>query len=106
MAYRFHGRQKTYSIGPYGNGKDGGVSLAAARRSATMSRRQAAQDPPVDPSIEKQFERHRQAAERPFGEDIDGWLAEKKTEKIKRGKLVVVRSANTNTICTPYGPAI
>jgi hypothetical protein len=23
MGYRFHSRQKTYSIGPYGNGKDG-----------------------------------------------------------------------------------
>ena len=32
MGYRFHGRQKTYSIGPYGNGKDGTFSLADARR--------------------------------------------------------------------------
>ena len=32
MDYRFHGRQKTYSIGPYGNGKDGTFSLADARR--------------------------------------------------------------------------
>jgi len=32
MAYRFHSRQKTYSIGPYGNGKDGTFSLADARR--------------------------------------------------------------------------
>ncbi len=38
MAYRFHGRQKTYSIGAYGNGKDGGASLAAAVRSGTMQR--------------------------------------------------------------------
>jgi len=30
--YRFHGRQKTYSIGPYGNGRDGTFSLADARR--------------------------------------------------------------------------
>ena len=32
MDYRFHGRQKTYSIGPYGNGRDGTFSLADARR--------------------------------------------------------------------------
>jgi hypothetical protein len=32
MGYRFHTRQKTYSIGPYGNGKDGTFSLADARR--------------------------------------------------------------------------
>ena len=92
-------RQKTYSIDRYGNDKDGGVSLVGCTEtSATSPRTKLAQDPPVDPSIEKQFERHRQAAERPFGEDIDGWLAEKKTEKIKRGKLVAVRSATTNAL--------
>lgn len=32
MGYRFHSRQKTYSIVPYGNGKDGTFSLADARR--------------------------------------------------------------------------
>ena len=32
MDYRFRGRQKTCSIGPYGNGKDGTFSLADARR--------------------------------------------------------------------------
>jgi integrase len=96
MAYRFHGRQKTYSIGVYGN--DGGISLATARQKRDIAKAKLAQDPPVDPSIEKQFERHRQAAERPFCEDVDGWLAEKKTEKIKRGKLVTVRSATTNTL--------
>ena len=94
MAYRFHGRQKTYSIGPYGNGKDGGFSLAPARQKRDAAKALLAQDPPVDPSIEKQFEKHRQAAERPFGEWIDEWLAAKKTEKIKRGKLVTVRSAD------------
>ena len=31
-------------------------------------------------------------------EDIDGWLAEKKTEKIRRGRLVTVRSATTNVL--------
>ena len=45
--------------------------------------------PPVDPSIEKPLERHRQAVERPFDVWIDEWLAEK---KIKRGRLVTVRS--------------
>ena len=95
MAYRFHGRQKTYSIGPYGNGSDGTVSLATARQKRDAAKALLTQDRPVDPSIEKQFERHRQAAERPFGVWIDEWLAEKKTEKIKRGRLVTVRSSQT-----------
>ncbi|MEY9395671.1 hypothetical protein ABIF66_006350 [Bradyrhizobium japonicum] len=51
--------------------------------------------PPADRSIEKQFERHRQAVERPFGVWIDQWPAEKKIEKIKRGRLVAVRSPET-----------
>lgn len=38
MDDRFHGRQKTYSIGPYGNGKDGTFSLADARRN-TLNKR-------------------------------------------------------------------
>jgi integrase len=95
MAYRLHGRQKTLSIGPYGNGNDGTFSLATARQKRDAAKALLAQNPPVDPSIEKQFERHRQAAERPFSVWIDEWLAEKKTEKIKRGRLVTVRSRET-----------
>ncbi|MDA9497688.1 tyrosine-type recombinase/integrase [Bradyrhizobium sp. CCBAU 11357] len=95
MAYRFHGRQKTYSIGSYGNGSDGTISLAGARQKRDAAKALLAQDRPVDPSIEKQFERHRQAAERPFGMWIDEWLADKRTEKIKRGRLVTVRSPET-----------
>jgi hypothetical protein len=34
MGYRFDTRQKTYSIGPYGNGKDGTFSLSDARRAS------------------------------------------------------------------------
>ncbi|WP_347337406.1 Arm DNA-binding domain-containing protein, partial [Bradyrhizobium jicamae] len=71
MAYRFHGRQKTYSIGPYGNGNDGTFTLATARQKRDVAKALLAQDPPVDPSIEKQFARRRQAAERPFGASID-----------------------------------
>lgn len=32
MAYRFRGRQKTYSIGPYGNGNDGRTCLPSFER--------------------------------------------------------------------------
>jgi len=39
MGYRFHSHQKTYSIGPYGNGKDGTFSLADARRERDIPRR-------------------------------------------------------------------
>ncbi|KRR13655.1 hypothetical protein CQ12_40570 [Bradyrhizobium jicamae] len=55
MAYRFLGRQKTYSIGPYGNGNDGTFSVATARQKRDAAKVLLAQDPPVDPSIEKQF---------------------------------------------------
>jgi integrase len=66
-----------------------------ARRKRDAAKALLAQDPPVDPSIEKQVERHRRAAERPFCVWIDEWLAEKKTEKIKRGRLVTIRSPET-----------
>ncbi|GLR92244.1 Arm DNA-binding domain-containing protein [Bradyrhizobium iriomotense] len=95
MADRLHDRQKTYSIGLYCNGNEGAVSLATARQTRDAAKALLAQDPPVDPSIDKQFERHLDAAERPFGMWIDEWLTEKKTEKIKRGRIVTVRSPET-----------
>jgi integrase len=98
MAYRFHGRQKKLAIGRYGNGDDGTVSLVMARQKRDAAKALLAQDPPVDPSIEKQFEKHRQRATRPFGDWVDDWLKEKRTEKIKRGKLVTLRSADTMTL--------
>ncbi len=64
MGYRFHGRQKTYSIGPYGNGKDGTFSLADARRERDKAKDLLKEG--KDPSIEKQLDKHRQAAARPF----------------------------------------
>ncbi|MDI3564426.1 Arm DNA-binding domain-containing protein [Bradyrhizobium sp. Arg816] len=45
MAYRFRGRQKTYSIGPYGNGNDGTVSLATACQKCDAAKALLAQDP-------------------------------------------------------------
>jgi hypothetical protein len=83
------------STGPYGKGNDGTLSLAAARQKRDAAKALLARAPPVDPSIEKQVERHRQAAERPLGVWIDEWIAEKKTEKIKRGVLLTVRSSET-----------
>ena len=96
MAYRFHGRQKTYSIGRYGKGDDGTFSLAQARRKRDDAKEQLKSG--ADPSLERQLAKHRDTANRPFGEWIDEWLAVKKTEKIKRGKLVTVRSPTTNTL--------
>src|SRR5215471_6141353 len=66
MGYRFLSRQKTYSIGPYGNGKDGTFSLADARRD-----RDKAKDllnVSKAPTTEKQLVKHRQAAARRFGQ--------------------------------------
>ena len=66
MAYRFHGRQKTYSIGPCGNGNDGTVSLATARQKRDAAKALLAQDPPVDPSIEKASRTASSSSRTPF----------------------------------------
>ena len=79
MDYRFHGRQKTYSIGPYGNGRDGTFSLADARRERDKAKDLLKEG--KDPSIEKQLDKHKQAAARPFAQWADEWLAKKKPEQ-------------------------
>jgi len=48
-----------------------------------------------DPSTEKQLDKHRQAAGRTFGQWCDEWLAKKKVEKVKRGRIVAVRDPKT-----------
>jgi integrase len=93
MGYRFHGRQKTYSIGPYGNGKDGTFSLADARRERDKAKDLLKEG--KDPSTEKQLDKHRQAAARPFEQWADEWLEKKKVEKVKRGRIVAVRDPKT-----------
>ncbi len=93
MGYRFHSRQKTYSIGPYGNGKDGTFSLADARRARDKAKDLLKDG--KDPSTEKQLDKHRQAAARPFEQWADEWLAKKKVEKVKRGRIVAVRDPKT-----------
>jgi integrase len=93
MSYRFHSRQKTYSIGPYGNGKDGTFSLADARRERDKAKDLLKDG--KDPSTEKQLDKHRQAVARPFEQWADEWPAKKKVEKVKRGRIVAVRDAKT-----------
>src|SRR5260221_8280644 len=93
MGYRSHTRQKTYSIGPYGNGKDGPFSLADARRERDKAKDLLKEG--KDPSTEKQLDKHRQAATRPFEQWADEWLAKKKVEKVKRGRIVAVRDPKT-----------
>jgi hypothetical protein len=51
IGYRFHTRQKTYSIGPCGNGKDGTFSLADARRERDKAKDLLKEG--KDPSTEK-----------------------------------------------------
>jgi Arm domain-containing DNA-binding protein len=93
MDCRFHGRQKTYSIGLYGNGRDGTFSLADARRERDKAKDLLKEG--KDPSTEKQLDKHRQAAARPFEQWADEWLAKKKVEKVKRGRIVAVRDPKT-----------
>ncbi len=73
MGYRFHSRQKTYSIGPYGKGKDGTLSLGAARARQGQGPAQGRQRPEHRQAADK----HRQAATRPFEQWADEWLAKK-----------------------------
>jgi hypothetical protein len=104
MGYRFHSRQKTYSIGPYGNGKDGTFSLADARRERDKAKDLLKDG--KDPSTEKQLVKHRQAAARPFEQWADEWLAKKKVEKVKRGRIVAVRDPKTRpSRCLSYASA-
>src|SRR5437588_10125549 len=93
MGYRFHSRQKTYSLGPYGNGKDGTFSLADARRERDKAKGLLREG--KDPSTEKQLDKHRQAAARPFEQWADEGLAEKKVEKGKRGRILGGRHPQT-----------
>jgi hypothetical protein len=81
---------ETYFIGPYGNGKDGLFSLADARRERDKAKDLLKED--KDPSTEKQLDKHRQAAARHFEQWADEWLARKKVEKVKRGRIVAVRA--------------
>ena len=60
MGYRFHRRQKTYSIGSYGNGKDGTFSLADARRERDKAKDLLKDG--KDPSTEKQLDKFRPAS--------------------------------------------
>jgi hypothetical protein len=71
------------------NGKDGTFSLADARRERDKAKDLLKEG--KDPSTEKQLDKHRQAAARPFDKWADEWLAKKKLEKVKRGRIVAVR---------------
>jgi hypothetical protein len=80
-------------ISAYGNGKDGTFSLADARRERDKAKDLLKEG--KDPSTEKQLDKHRQAAARPFDKWADEWLAKKKLEKVKRGRIVAVRDPKT-----------
>ena len=71
--------KKPIPSGRYGKGDDGTFSLAQARRKRDDAKELLKNG--MDPSLEKQLAKHREAAARPFGEWVDEWLAAKKTEK-------------------------
>ena len=93
MGCRFHSCQKTCSIGRYGNGRDGTFLLANARRGRDKAKDLLKEG--KDPSTDKQRDKHRQAAVRPFEQWADEWLAKKKVENVKRGSVVAVRDPKT-----------
>ena len=93
MGYRFHARQKTYSIGPYGNGKDGTFSLADARRERDKTKDLLKDG--KDPSTEKQLVKHRQVAARPFEQWADEWLAKARHEGLNYSEPMPMSGSST-----------
>ncbi|MDH2357049.1 hypothetical protein QCM80_41655 [Bradyrhizobium sp. SSUT112] len=66
---------------PYGSGKDGTFSLADARRERDKAKDLLKDG--KDSSTEKQLDKHRQAAARPFEQWADEWLAKKEVETVR-----------------------
>ncbi len=76
-----------------GPGRPSTFSLADARRERDKAKDLLKER--KDPSTAKQLNNHRQAAARPFGQWAHEWLAKKKVEKVKRGRIVAVRDPKT-----------
>ena len=77
MGYRFGGKQKKLSFGPYPI-----VTLARAREKRDAAKRLLADG--IDPSVPKQAAKREQAAARPFGTWADEWLDQKRTQLDKK----------------------
>jgi integrase len=82
MAYRFNGRQKKLSFGPYGSDAEGRVSLATARKKRDEAKALMAKG--IDPGVAKKEERLEKATARPFASWADEWLAKQEAECGKR----------------------
>jgi hypothetical protein len=77
MGYRFGGKQKKLSFGPYPI-----VTLIGARDKRDAAKRLLADG--IDPGVAKQVAKREQAAARPFGTWADEWLERSATSWTKR----------------------
>jgi integrase len=87
MAYRFGGKEKVLSFGAYGDPRNGGVSIAAARAERDNAKSLISQG--IDPNQKKVEAKREQAAAKTFGEWADAWLAKERQlwdEKTMAGK--------------------
>ena len=73
MGYRFGGRQKKLSFGPYPI-----VTLVGARDKRDAAKRLIADG--IDPGVAKQVAKREQAAARPFGTWADEWLEKERAQ--------------------------
>ncbi len=83
MGYRFGGRQKKLSFGPYPI-----VTLVGARDKRDAAKRLLADG--IDPGVAKQVAKREQVAARPFGTWADEWLEKERAqlnEKTMAGKV-------------------
>jgi integrase len=77
MAYRFDGKQKTYSCGVYGD-RPPAVSLASARAKRDAAKALLSQG--IDPNGQKQAAKREKEAARTFGDWDDEWLAKERAK--------------------------
>lgn len=82
--YRFAGREKLISLGPYPD-----VSLKQAREKREAARRLLAQDPPVDPSAKRQAAKRAQADS--FEAVAREWMQKSKGHSISADTVDLIR---------------
>jgi integrase len=76
MAYRFGGKEKVLSFGAYGDPRNGGVSIAAARAERDKAKSLISQG--IDPNQKKVEAKREQAAALTFRQWAEAWLGKER----------------------------
>jgi len=95
MAYRFLGKQKTFSIGVYPE-----VSLAEARESRDAARKLLAKG--IDPHANMQEEKRQREAAKPFGTWANEWLAKERADGLD-GKTMTGKTRYVGYLKEEFG---